>query len=115
MGKLGSTYAPLFDPRYHLFKAGITAITFYYMNFSEALIAIKAYKKVAREGWNGKGMWVSLQEPDPNSYMTRPYVFMTLPAGSTKQFGETAALHENRVPWLCSQTDLLAEDWVEIA
>ena len=28
------------------------------VSFSDALIALKAGKKIAREGWNGKGLWV---------------------------------------------------------
>ncbi len=54
--------------------------------------------KVARTGWNGKNMWLELQVPDAHSKMTLPYVFM-----------KTA--DNQLVPWLCSQTDLLAIDW----
>lgn len=53
---------------------------------------------VARAGWNGKNMWLQLQVPDSHSKMTLPYVYMN-----------TADNHF--VPWLCSQTDLLAIDW----
>jgi hypothetical protein len=55
-------------------------------------------QKVARAGWNGKGMYLELQVPDAHSKMTLPYVFMKTAQG-------------DRVPWLCSQTDLLATDW----
>jgi hypothetical protein len=58
-------------------------------------------QRVARSGWNGKGMWLELQRPDNGSKMTLPYVYM-----------KTA--QDDLVPWLCSQTDLLATDW-EIA
>ncbi len=58
-------------------------------------------QRVRRAGWNGKGMWLALQVPDANSKMTLPYVFMSTAQGDL-------------VPWLCSQTDLLATDW-EIA
>ena len=54
--------------------------------------------KVRREGWNGKGMWLELQEPDDHSKMTLPYVYMSTAQGDL-------------VPWLCSQSDLLAIDW----
>lgn len=57
--------------------------------------------KVRRTGWNGRGMWLALQMPDGNSKMTLPYVYMRTADASL-------------VPWLCSQTDLLATDW-EIA
>jgi hypothetical protein len=58
-------------------------------------------QRVRRSGWNGKGMWLELQTPDAHSKMTLPYVFMSTAQGDL-------------VPWLCSQTDLLATDW-EIA
>lgn len=54
--------------------------------------------KVQRAGWNGKNMYLELQIPDKFSKMTLPYVYM-----------KTA--DDNLVPWLCSQTDLLADDW----
>lgn len=68
------------------------------MNIGEAVVALRHNKKVARNGWNGKNMWLELQVPDAHSKMSLPYVYM-----------KTADNH--LVPWLCSQTDLLAEDW----
>ena len=59
-------------------------------------------QRVCRRGWNGKGMWLELQVPDEHSKMTLPYVFMH------------TAQHD-LVPWLCSQTDLLALDWELVA
>jgi hypothetical protein len=44
-------------------------------------------------------MWLQLQRPDANSKMTLPYIYM-----------KTA--DNNLVPWLASQTDILADDWV---
>jgi hypothetical protein len=84
------------------------------MDFSEALRIMKDGASVTRLGWNGNGMFVLMQFPDENSKMTRPYIYIVCPRGSTKQFGETTKDHEC-VPWLASQTDLLAEDWMEIA
>jgi hypothetical protein len=54
--------------------------------------------RVRRSGWHGKGMWLELQMPDDKSKMTLPYVYMSTAQGDI-------------VPWLCSQTDLLATDW----
>ena len=68
------------------------------MNFGDALQALKAGKRVSRAGWNGKGMWLELQVPDAHSKMTLPYIYMK-------------TVDDNRVPWLASQTDMLAEDW----
>lgn len=78
------------------------------MNFSDALNVLKAGGCIRRDGWNGAGMWLELQKPDANSKMTLPYIFLSYPVGS-KAYPEGA-----RVPWLASQTDLLAEDWVDI-
>ena len=78
--------------------------------FGGALKLLKAGLPVARKGWNGKGMYILLQVPDINSKMNRPYIYMECPKGSTKQFGDTPNEFD-RVPWLASQTDILAEDW----
>lgn len=56
-------------------------------------------RRVCRQGWNGKNMYLQLQVPDVHSKMTLPYVYMRTAQGDL-------------VPWLCSQTDLLAADWV---
>lgn len=54
--------------------------------------------RVCRSGWNGKNMYLELQKPDKFSKMTLPYVYMK-------------TVQDDLVPWLCSQTDLLATDW----
>ena len=74
------------------------------MSFGDAIAALKAGQKVARAGWNGKGLWLELQAPDANSKMTLPYIFMSYPSDAKTTPGA-------RVPWLASQTDMLAEDW----
>jgi hypothetical protein len=72
------------------------------MNFGDAICALKEGKRVSRTGWNGKGMWLELQRPDVHSKMTLPYIYM-----------KTA--QDDLVPWLASQTDVLAEDWGIVA
>jgi hypothetical protein len=74
-------------------------------DFGMALEHLKQGRKVRREGWNGKGMWLSLQCPDLHSKMTLPYIYIEYP------FEHPAYPHGSRVPWLASQTDMLAEDW----
>jgi hypothetical protein len=74
-------------------------------SFSIALLALKDGRRVTRTGWNGKGMWLELQRPDARSKMTMPYVFLSYPDSDPRTPGA-------RVPWLASQTDLLAEDWM---
>ena len=63
-----------------------------------AIVQLQQGNRVCRSGWNGKGMWLKLQTPDAKSKMTLPYVYMSTAQGDL-------------VPWLCSQTDLLAKDW----
>ena len=70
-------------------------------DFGAALRQLGTGQRIARAGWNGKGMWLALQVPDAHSKMGLPYVYMRTAQGPL-------------VPWLCSQTDLLATDW-EIA
>lgn len=72
--------------------------------FGLALEALKKGKKVSRAGWNGKGLWLELQRPDDQSRMTLPYIFMSCPDDAKTTPGA-------RVPWLASQTDMLADDW----
>ena len=55
-------------------------------------------RKVTRKGWNGPGQYLAMQVPDANSKMTLPYIYITTVQGDL-------------VPWLASQTDILAVDW----
>lgn len=70
-------------------------------DFGLAIALCKQGKRVARSGWNGKGMWIALQVPDEHSKMRRPYLYMSDAQGLL-------------VPWLASQTDMLADDWGEV-
>ncbi len=75
------------------------------MTFGHAIEAMKANKRVARAGWNGKGMWLRIVVPGGDNlkpdmgYENLPYV-------------EMKTADYKLVPWLASQTDLLAEDWM---
>ena len=71
------------------------------MDFGGALAVLKGGHRVAREGWNGKGMSLALQTPDAHSKMSLPYIYMRTVQGDL-------------VPWLASQTDLLADDWLVV-
>jgi len=68
------------------------------MTYGEALVALKYGARVSRENWNGPGQWVHLQTPDDRSKMTLPYLYIRTVQGDL-------------VPWLASQTDMLASDW----
>jgi len=83
-----------------------------------AVAALKAGHRVRRAGWNGKGMWLSLTPGNviPAHNFWSPH---------NRDFAETRhdkhaevlpyvtmkTADDKIVPWLCSQTDLLATDW----
>lgn len=86
------------------------------MDFGAALTALRAGSKLARSGWNGAGMFIVLQAGYPDGIAIngntakatgiaegtvcrfRPYLMMFTAQGDF-------------VPWVASQTDVLAEDW----
>ncbi len=85
------------------------------MNFGQAIEALKAGDKVARAGWNGKNMF--LYYVPANSYPASGNKLGTM-AGifpdDMVPYGAYIAMktaQDNVVPWLASQTDVLAEDW----
>lgn len=80
------------------------------MTFSQALEMLKLEYRVAREGWNGRGIFIEAQWPDEDSKMTNPYIFID----TTRLQTDNAAAPRCRVPWVASQTDLFAEDWVVV-
>lgn len=87
------------------------------MDFGEALAGLKAGKLVAREGWNGRGMFVYLVSGSGFA-VNRPPLLGIYPAGTQIVYGahiDFKAADGSCVPWVASQTDLLAEDWVEVA
>lgn len=85
------------------------------MNFGDALAAIKEGKKVARKGWNGKNMFLFFT---PGSQITvsagRPLAaaFLVDSIVDYQPHVDMKTAQGSIVPWLCSQTDMLAEDWV---
>jgi hypothetical protein len=85
------------------------------MDFGSAIKGLKAGHKLTRSGWNGKGMYLYLVGPGRYPPSTdagreiakeqqdglvpyRPYIAMVTVDGDV-------------VPWLASQSDVLAEDW----
>jgi hypothetical protein len=67
-------------------------------DFGEALTHLRAGLHVTRSRWQAQGE-IGLQPPDQQSLMSLPFLYLM------------TAAHE-RVPWVASQTDLLADDWV---
>lgn len=77
-------------------------------DFGVALALLKNGYSVMRKGWNGKGIFIELQVPDKFSKMTQPYIYINTLGLKT----ENPDAPKGRVPWLPSQTDLLATDWI---
>ncbi len=87
------------------------------MDFSIALTWIKEGKKVARRGWNGNGMFIFLV-PGSVFNVNRPPLLGIYPEGTEIRYMSHIDMRTadgSIVPWLASQTDLLANDWVEVA
>lgn len=92
------------------------------MSFGDAINALKAGAKVARKGWNGKGMFLWLK-PAANvkSEWCKDPMLKKLAddnGGAIEALGTICMLtaqHQILTGWLASQTDILAEDWVVIS
>ena len=74
------------------------------MGFGNAIAKLHGGLRVQRAGWNGKGMFLFLinewtyTDGKQDNYQNLPFIAM-----------KTA--DDKVVPWLASQTDILAEDW----
>lgn len=83
------------------------------MDFGGALIALRMGQRVAREGWNGKGMFLYLV-PGSTFTVNRPPLLGIYPEGTTINYLphiDMRTADGDFVPWLASQTDILANDW----
>lgn len=83
------------------------------MNFGQAVELLKRGDKVARTGWNGKGMFLFLV-PGSKFKVNRPPLMGIYPEGTEVVYQphiDMKTAQETVVPWLASQADILAEDW----
>lgn len=69
-------------------------------DFGWAIKLIKLGYKTARYSWNGRDMYIMYVPGDP-SQRQLPYIAMKTSNG-------------NFVPWLASQSDMLADDWYKV-
>lgn len=93
------------------------------MDFGQALHALRNGERVARAGWNGKGMWLAYSPGSPALPADKFW------AGLNRRFAEenggtaevlpsiTMKTADNKIlmGWLASQTDMLAMDWEIVA
>lgn len=83
------------------------------LDFGDAIRALKAGKRVSRTGWNGRGMWLAMIAGDLWGIGGRaPYDEPVEPHITHAPFIGMRTADEMFVPWLASQTDVLATDWV---
>lgn len=95
------------------------------MTFGEALEALKKGKRISREGWNGKGMFLFLLPAGdgiPTTAIHDPVLREVIESevggdtfdalGSIRMF---TADKKVLTGWLASQTDMLSEDWTVAA
>lgn len=93
-----------------------------YLTFGEALEFLKDGKRIARKGWNGKGMFLFLlpaSDGIPTTVIHDPALRAVIESeiggesfdahGSIRMF---TAEKKILTGWLASQTDMLGEDWV---
>lgn len=84
------------------------------MDFSDALAELKnAGAKIAREGWNGKGMFLFLV-PGSRFTVNRPPLLGIYPEGTVIDYRphiDMKTAQGDVVPWIASQSDLLSDDW----
>lgn len=86
------------------------------MDFGLALSALKNGEKVTRTGWNGKGMFLYLV-PGSSFEVNRAPLNTFLAPGTIVNYRahiDMKTADDQFVPWVASQSDLLADDWVTV-
>lgn len=84
------------------------------LDFGGAVNALKRGKRVTREGWNGKGMFLFLV-PGSTFSVNRAPLLGIYPEGTQINYQphiDMKTAQDTVVPWLASQSDVLAEDWM---
>lgn len=105
------------------FEAGYRLLRDGDMSFGGAIIALKAGMRVARAGWNGKGMWLSLSCGETRDVPAAGFWSPHNAQHAIEQGGTAKVLPsitmktatgEILMGWLASQTDMLADDWLVV-
>lgn len=86
------------------------------LDFADVVRGLKMGKRFARSGWNGKGMFIFLV-PGSHFEVSREPLASILGMGTPVDYHAHIDMKTAQgyiVPWLASQADMLAEDWVEV-
>lgn len=90
------------------------------MDIGMAVSILRDGGRVRRAGWNGKGMWLSLtpgRTVEAKHFWSRQNQIFAEDNGGRAfvlPYITMKTADDNIVPWLCSQTDLLALDWEQV-
>ena len=94
-----------------------------HMDFGEAIRALKAGHKVARSGWNGRGMylWLKPAAEVKREWCRDPYFIEAIDKNGGESIAALGTIcmytHDSTgrnavlTGWLASQSDMLCEDW----
>ena len=77
------------------------------MDFGNAIRELKNGKSLYRKGWNGKNICIKLMKASDSLDMTQDYIYID----TTDLKTSNRDAPKSKVPWLASQTDMLADDW----
>lgn len=86
-------------------------------NFAEVVRGLKVGRRYARASWNGKGMFIFLVNGSTFKVNREPLLSI-LGEGTEVEYHAHIDMKTAQgyvVPWLASQADVLAEDWLEVA
>ena len=86
------------------------------MNYGKALTQLKLGKRMLRKGWNGKDMFIFLV-PGSTFKVNRPPLLGIYEEGKEVTYLphiDMKTADDTIVPWLASQSDMLADDWEPI-
>ncbi len=72
------------------------------LGIGRAIEALCSGSSVSRDSWDDPPQWLELHIPEKGAMLTRPYIYVLTVQG-------------DRIPWTCSQADLLANDWCVVA
>jgi hypothetical protein len=84
------------------------------LNFGQALEALEEGKKVAREGWNGKNMYLYLVSGSCFTVAEGRPLAKHLPVGEQVAYNahiDMRAADGSHFVWNPNQLDMLAKDW----
>lgn len=88
-----------------------------YLTFSDVLTGLRMGKRFAREGWNGQGMCIFLVNGS-NFKVNREPLLSVPGEGAPVTYHphiDMRTADGTIAVWTASQTDILADDWVEVA